>query len=86
MTHLQTIIKLSEQNILLIKEVAELRAKLAQYEETPTKKVAEITKSKRNLTPEGRAKMVENGKRLAARNKAIKDNLSEMLEQAKQEW
>jgi hypothetical protein len=86
MDHLQTIIKLSEQNILLIKEVAELRAKLAQYEETPTKKVAEIPKSKRNLTPEGRAKMVENGKRLAARNKAIKDNLNEMVEQAKQEW
>ena len=86
MTHLQTIIKLSEQNILLIKEVAELRAKLAQYEETPTKKVAETPKSKRNLTPEGRAKMVENGKRLAARNKAIKENLDEMVEQAKQEW
>ena len=57
--------------------------------ETVTKSVSEtvtVTKSKRNVSPEGRAKMTENGKRVAALNKLKREIYLEFLENAKLCW
>ena len=45
-----------------------------------------VTKSKRNVSPEGRAKMTENGKRVAALNKLKREIYLEFLENAKLCW